>query len=144
MRYFLNFSRLSLTSSCDKVWYVSNISWCTYLGDNYIVFENITASIWDLMVANWTNWIISYLDCIFKWYYNNDKYQEKQYLTLVKARYCYASHYQGRLVKLWHDRKWSEQEYILRIHALIFHWLRLPVHVSNQKMFTRAHVIDEM
>jgi hypothetical protein len=29
----------------DKVWYVSNISWCTYLEDNYIVFENITASI---------------------------------------------------------------------------------------------------
>jgi hypothetical protein len=28
----------------DKVWYVSNISWCTYLEDNYIVFENITAS----------------------------------------------------------------------------------------------------
>ena len=29
----------------DKEWYVSNISWCTYLEDNYIVFENITASI---------------------------------------------------------------------------------------------------
>ena len=29
----------------DKVWYVSNISWCTYLEDNDIVFENITASI---------------------------------------------------------------------------------------------------
>jgi alpha-L-fucosidase len=29
----------------DKVWYVSNISRCTYLEDNYIVFENITASI---------------------------------------------------------------------------------------------------
>ena len=40
----------------DKVWYVSNISWCTYLEDNYIVFENITASIWDFMVANWVYW----------------------------------------------------------------------------------------
>jgi alpha-L-fucosidase len=29
----------------DKEWYVSNISWCIYLEDNYIVFENITASI---------------------------------------------------------------------------------------------------
>ena len=29
----------------DKVWYVSNISWCKYLEDNCIVFENITASI---------------------------------------------------------------------------------------------------
>jgi hypothetical protein len=27
------------------VWYVSNILRCTYLEDNYIVFENITASI---------------------------------------------------------------------------------------------------
>ena len=40
----------------DKAWYVSNIAWCTYLEDNYIVFENITASIWDLMVANWAYW----------------------------------------------------------------------------------------
>ena len=29
----------------DKAWYVSNISWCTNLEDNYIVFENNTASI---------------------------------------------------------------------------------------------------
>ena len=29
----------------DNVWYVSNISCCTYLEENYIVFENITASI---------------------------------------------------------------------------------------------------
>ena len=28
-----------------KAWYVSNISWCTYVEDNCIVFENITASI---------------------------------------------------------------------------------------------------
>jgi hypothetical protein len=27
----------------------------------------------------------------------------------------------------------ADLEYILRIHALIFHWLRLPVHVSNRK-----------
>ena len=40
----------------DAVWYVSNISWCTYLEDNYIVFENITASIRDLMVANLVYW----------------------------------------------------------------------------------------
>jgi len=26
------------------------------LGDNYIVFENFTASIGDLMVANWVYW----------------------------------------------------------------------------------------
>ena len=29
----------------------------------------------------------------------------------------------------------ADLEYILRIRALIFHWLRLPVHVSNQKTF---------
>ena len=33
-------------------------------------------------------------------------------------------------------------EYILRIHALIFHWLRLPVHVSNQKMFYTEHMLS--
>jgi hypothetical protein len=26
----------------------------------------------------------------------------------------------------------ADLEYILMIHALIFHWLQLPVHVSNQ------------
>jgi alpha-L-fucosidase len=28
-----------------KIWYVFSISWCTYLEDNYIVFENLEASI---------------------------------------------------------------------------------------------------
>ena len=40
----------------DTIWYVSSISWRTYLEDNYIIFENIMASIWDLMVANWVYW----------------------------------------------------------------------------------------
>ena len=29
----------------DKIWYVTSISWRTYLEDNYFVFEDITASI---------------------------------------------------------------------------------------------------
>jgi alpha-L-fucosidase len=40
----------------NTIWYVSSISWRTYLEDNYIIFENITASIWDLMIANWVYW----------------------------------------------------------------------------------------
>jgi hypothetical protein len=36
----------------------------------------------------------------------------------------------------------ADLEYILRIHALIFHWLRLPVHVSNQKMFYTEHMLS--
>jgi hypothetical protein len=28
----------------DTIWYVSSISWRTYLEDNYIIFENFTAS----------------------------------------------------------------------------------------------------
>ena len=35
----------------------------------------------------------------------------------------------------------ADLEYILRIHALIFHWLRLPVHVSNQKTFYTEHML---
>ena len=36
----------------------------------------------------------------------------------------------------------ADLEYILRIRALIFHWLRLPVHVSNQKMFYTEHMLS--
>ena len=36
----------------------------------------------------------------------------------------------------------ADLEYILRIRALIFHWLRLPVHVSNQKTFYTDHVLS--
>ena len=36
----------------------------------------------------------------------------------------------------------ADLEYILRIHALIFHWLRLPVHVSNQKTFYTEHMLS--
>ena len=32
--------------------------------------------------------------------------------------------------------------YILRIRTLIFHWLRLPVHVSNQKTFYTEHMLS--
>ena len=36
----------------------------------------------------------------------------------------------------------ADLEYILRIHALIFHWLRLPVHVFNQKTFYTEHMLS--
>ena len=36
----------------------------------------------------------------------------------------------------------ADLEYILRIRALILHWLQLPVHVSNQKMFYTDHVLS--
>ena len=36
----------------------------------------------------------------------------------------------------------ADLEYILRICALIFHWLRLPVHVSNQKTFYTEHMLS--
>ena len=36
----------------------------------------------------------------------------------------------------------ADLEYILRIPALIFHWLRLPVHVSNQKTFYTEHMLS--
>jgi hypothetical protein len=36
----------------------------------------------------------------------------------------------------------ADLEYILRIHALIFHWLRLPVHVSNQKTLYTEHMLS--
>jgi hypothetical protein len=36
----------------------------------------------------------------------------------------------------------ADLEYILRIRALIFHWLRLPVHVSNQKTFYTEHILS--
>ena len=36
----------------------------------------------------------------------------------------------------------ADLEYILRIHVLIFHWLRLPVHVSNQKTFYTEHMLS--
>ena len=36
----------------------------------------------------------------------------------------------------------ADLEYILRIRALIFHWLRLPVHVSNQKTFYTEHMLS--
>jgi hypothetical protein len=32
----------------------------------------------------------------------------------------------------------ADLEYILRIRALIFHWLRLPVHVPIRRRFTRS------
>ena len=35
----------------------------------------------------------------------------------------------------------ADLEYILMIHALIFHWLQLPVHVSNQKTFYTEHML---
>ena len=36
----------------------------------------------------------------------------------------------------------ADLEYILRIRALTFHWLRLPVHVSNQKTFYTEHMLS--
>jgi hypothetical protein len=36
----------------------------------------------------------------------------------------------------------ADLEYILGIRALIFHWLRLPVHVSNQKTFYTEHMLS--
>jgi hypothetical protein len=36
----------------------------------------------------------------------------------------------------------ADLEYILSIRALIFHWLRLPVHVSNQKTFYTEHMLS--
>ena len=36
----------------------------------------------------------------------------------------------------------ADLEYILRIRALMFHWLRLPVHVSNQKTFYTDHMLS--
>ena len=36
----------------------------------------------------------------------------------------------------------ADLEYIFRIRALIFHWLRLPVHVSNQKTFYTEHMLS--
>jgi hypothetical protein len=36
----------------------------------------------------------------------------------------------------------ADLEYILRIRALIFHWLRLPIHVSNQKTFYTKHMLS--
>ena len=36
----------------------------------------------------------------------------------------------------------ADLEYILRICALIFHWLRLPVHISNQKTFYTEHMLS--
>ena len=36
----------------------------------------------------------------------------------------------------------ADLEYILRIRALIFHWLRLPVHVSNQKTCYMEHMLS--
>jgi hypothetical protein len=36
----------------------------------------------------------------------------------------------------------ADLEYILRFRALIFHWLRLPVHVSNQKTFYTEHMLS--
>jgi hypothetical protein len=36
----------------------------------------------------------------------------------------------------------ADLEYILRIRALIFHWLRLPVHVSNRKTFYTEHMLS--
>ena len=36
----------------------------------------------------------------------------------------------------------ADLEYILRIHALIFHWLWLPVHLSNQKAFYMEHMLS--
>jgi hypothetical protein len=36
----------------------------------------------------------------------------------------------------------ADLEYISRIRALIFHWLRLPVHVSNQKTFSTEHMLS--
>jgi hypothetical protein len=36
----------------------------------------------------------------------------------------------------------ADLEYILRIRVLIFHWLRLPVHVSNQKTFYTEHMLS--
>ena len=36
----------------------------------------------------------------------------------------------------------ADLEYILMIHALIIHWLRLPVYVSNQKTFYTEHMLS--
>ena len=36
----------------------------------------------------------------------------------------------------------ADLEYILRIRALIFHWLRLQVHVSNQKTLYTEHMLS--
>ena len=36
----------------------------------------------------------------------------------------------------------ADLEYILRIRTLIFHWLRLPVHVFNQKTFYTEHMLS--
>jgi hypothetical protein len=39
----------------------------------------------------------------------------------------------------------ADLEYILRIRALIFHWLRLPVtRIQSEDVLHGAHVIDEM
>ena len=36
----------------------------------------------------------------------------------------------------------ADLEHILRIRALIVHWLRLPVHVSNHKTFYTEHMLS--
>ena len=37
----------------------------------------------------------------------------------------------------------ADLEYILRIRALVFHWLRLPVHIPNQKTFYTKHMLSK-
>ena len=74
--YFCYFSWFFLSYDCYFPWFFS-IVWlilvfsldffqsCDLIGDNCIVFENFTASIGDLMVANWVYWRCDSVAC--KW-----------------------------------------------------------------------------
>ena len=66
-------------------------------------------------------------------YYSNTKLVSKAGSIFASQRLRFGSPFSPHLADL---------EYILMIHTLIFHWLRLPVHVSNQKTFYTEHMLS--
>ena len=83
-----------------------------------------------------------YLLVCVKFYKNNLHFVDfaNQEKISIISSFIFAS--QG----LWFGSPFSpplaDLECILRIHALIFHWLRLPVHVSNQKTFYTEYMLS--
>ena len=67
----------------------------------------------------------------------------EQALLKVRSLSCIIFASQGLRFGSSFSTPLADLECILRIRALIFHWLRLPVHVSNQKTFYTEHMLSK-
>ena len=81
-----------------------------------------------------------FISCCLRWLHMPRNYKGYTEKDGIKPGIIFAS--QGLRFGSPFSPPLADLEYILRIRTLIFHWLRLPVHVSNQKTFYTEHMLS--